>query len=157
MKENTFDVPAYKFFVLKIDDGIKIHSVDDYKPFIYARPIDNYVTIPFDDVDGLEVEEIRDLIRTDDIVIFGAISYKLDRGDIPKIYMAYINALYFDKEYLDDKSDMTIDKIVEKFMEERYKTSDDRTKRVYRCFFERYQDGSYEKTKERIKRLEIGK
>ncbi len=38
-----------------------------------------------------------------------------------------------------------------------YNENDEITRKVYRCFFERYQDGSYEKTKERIKKLEIGK
>lgn len=30
MKENTFDVPAYKFFVLKIADGIQEHNYNHY-------------------------------------------------------------------------------------------------------------------------------
>ena len=34
MKENTFDVPAYKFFVLKIADGIQEHNYNHY-PYPY--------------------------------------------------------------------------------------------------------------------------
>ena len=49
-----------------------------------------------------------------------------------------------------------IDKVVEKHFEEKYDQVLEKEKRIYQSFFERYQDGSYLKTKERIKRLEIG-
>ena len=68
-----------------------------------------------------------------------------------------VKALYIDEVMLDKNSEKTIDKLYEEYMEENYIRSDDYTKRMYRCFFERYQDGSYEKTKERIKRLEMRK
>lgn len=38
-------------------------------------------------------------------------------------------------------------------MEEHYVDSDDSTRRMYRCFFERYQDKSYEKTLDRVRKL----
>lgn len=34
-------------------------------------------------------------------------------------------------------------KTIEKVFEEKYINSDENTKRMYRCFFERYQDSSY--------------
>ena len=58
-------------------------------------------------------------------------------------------------DYLDEHREETIDKLLEELMERYYMQVDDISKRMYRCFFERYQDGSYEKTKERVKRLEM--
>lgn len=55
----------------------------------------------------------------------------------------------------DVRRDMTIDKIIEYSLERDYVTQDDRVKRVFRCFFEWYLDGSYKKTKERICKLEM--
>ena len=43
-----------------------------------------------------------------------------------------------------------IDKIFEELMERDYMISDEYTKRIYRCFFQRYQDASFQKTKERV-------
>ena len=34
MRENTFDVPAYKFFAWKINDGRKSHTYDEYELLI---------------------------------------------------------------------------------------------------------------------------
>ena len=63
--------------------------------------------------------------------------------------------LYLPEEFLDDKKPERIDKVIEKSMSEEYMEYVDFHKKVARCFFERYQDGSYEKTKERVKRLEM--
>ena len=66
-----------------------------------------------------------------------------------------LNWFYFYPNYLDKNRESTIDKLLEEYMEKRYILQDEDTKRLYRCFFERYQDGSYLKTKERIKKLEM--
>ena len=163
MKENTFDVPAYKFFAMKINDGRVSHTSDDYKFLITNNYTDNIILIPFENIDGLKVEEVRSLLTTKEVFIFGTMYYEsinfiknYDKLNKP-IGLCGVKALYFDEVMLNKNSEKTIDKLYEEYMEENYVSSSDDTKRMYRCFFERYQDGSYEKTKERIKRLEMRK
>ena len=163
MRENTFDVPAYKFFVMKINDGRISHTIDDYKFLIDNGFSNNIMLIPFENIDGLEVQLVRGLLKTKDLFLLGTMYYKpinfiknYDEINQP-VNICDIRAVYFDKSDLDKNCQKTVDKLWEEHMEEKYSSSDDYTKKMYRCFFERYQDGSYEKTKERIKRLEIGK
>lgn len=154
MKENTFDIPAYKFFVMKINDGRAAHSLVSYNDYI--KDLDKFsdlIKIPFENIDGLTIAEVRDLLNQTDLLLACATTYQIDkdwqRFDI-------IKTIYIDLDYDDIKKE-TIDKAIEKWMMLFYNENDEITRKVYRCFFERYQDGSYEKTKERIKKLEIGK
>ena len=163
MRENTFDIPAYKFFAMKINDGRVSHTIDDYKFLIDNGFSNNIMLIPFENIDGLEVQLVRGLLKTKDLFLLGTMYYKpinfiknYDEINQP-VNICDIRAVYFDKMDLDKNCQKTVDKLWEEYMEENYISSDDYTKRMYRCFFERYQDGSYEETKKRIKRLEIGK
>ena len=157
MKENTFDIPAYKFFAMKINDGRVSHTSDHYNFLITNNYMDNSILIPFENIDGLDVEEMRTLLQTDEIVILGTTHYEGKCSDDPLYVLDNTGILYFPREYLDERKNMSIDKICEEYMEEDYMNNNEPMKRMYRCFFERYQDGSYEKTKERIKKLEMRK
>ena len=155
MRENTFDVPAYKFFAWKINDGLKYHSYDDYK-FSISNINNSIIIIPFENIDGLKVQEAQSLLSTSEIVIGGSLYCHIDYGKGRDSYkLDNANWFYFDPDYLNEHREETIDKLLEQFMERDYMSKDEYTKRMYRCFFERYQDGSYEKTKERVKRLEM--
>lgn len=163
MRENTFDVPAYKFFVVKIDDDRDFHELDDYEFLLNNNLLNNIKFIPFENIDGLEVEIVKRILKTKEIFLLGAIVCKkiktatyFDKQKETNDFYDY-KAVYFDESQLDKNYKKTVDKLWEEYMERNYLTSDDYTKRMYRCFFERYQDGSYEKTKERIRKLEIGK
>ena len=145
MKENTFDVPAYKFLVLKIDDGKKSHTYNEYREYLQSY-INYKIYIPFENIDGLEVKEVRDLLNTREIMIVTAINYNNNIG--------IVNLYYLPEEFLDDKEMERIDKIIEENMSEDYINYDDFHKKMARCFFERYQDRSYKKTKKRIRKLE---
>ena len=155
MKENTFDVPAYKFFAWKINDGKKSHTCDEYK-FSISNNNSSIIIIPFENVDGLKVQEVQSLLSTSEIIISGGLyySFNYDKGNVSH-NLDSSNWFYFDSDYLDEHREETIDKLLEELMERYYMQVDDISKRMYRCFFERYQDGSYEKTKERVKRLEM--
>ncbi len=156
MKENTFDVPAYKFFVFKTNDSLRTHSIFYYNSLISASTsIPRDVTlIPFENVDGLEISEIRDLIGTDEVFVFGSLYYeRWSNGNRYIDNIANIKPIYLSKEYLDNRKDKTIDKVCEEYMEEHYVDSNDSTRRMYRCFFERYQDKNYEKTLDRVRKL----
>ena len=155
MKENTFDVPAYKFLAVKINDGIESHTCDEYK-FSISNNNSSMIIIPFENVDGLKVQEVQSLLSTSEIIISASsyYSFNYDKGNVSH-NLDSSNWFYFDSDYLDEHREETIDKLLEELMERYYMQVDDISKRMYRCFFERYQDGSYEKTKERVKRLEM--
>ena len=156
MKENTFDVPAYKFFVLKTNDSRRTHNIDYYNSLIsMSTPTPSDITlIPFENVDGLEISEIRDLIGTNEVFVFGSLYYERWNNSNNHIdNIANIKPIYLSKEYLDNRKDKTIDKVCEEYMEDHYVDSSDSTRRMYRCFFERYQDKNYEKTLDRVRNL----
>ena len=155
MKENTFDIPAYKFFAVKINDGKKSHTYDEYED--YMRAYNNSkknsiecIYIPFENIDGLEVKEVRKLLKTSEIMIVIATSYNDGNYDGINI----INLYYMPEEFLDEKEMERIDKVIDENMSEAYIDYNDSFKKTARCFFERYQDGSHRKTKKRIRKLE---
>lgn len=149
MKENTYDVPAYKFFIVKINDGKKEHSPDEYTHILYNNP-NRIIRIPFEDVDGLTIQEVKDLLHRSDIVLLSCISYEGEPGILQH---SVLNIFYVDFKDDNLKEDDTIDKVFERLMEKNYMQVDDTAKRVMQCYFERYQDKSYEKTKQRIMSL----
>ncbi len=154
MKENTFDVPAYKFFAFKIDDRLRYHTKEEYK-LLFHNNDNNIIFIPFENIDGLKVEEVQSLLSTSEIVLGGGLYYHFnyDAGRNP--YQLNIEFwIYFTPDYLNEHREKTIDKLLEEAMERSYMSEDENNKRIFRCFFERYQDGSYRKTKKRIRKLE---
>ena len=149
MKENTFDVPAYHFYILK---KTTIKKEKEVRPQVFY--VDKQVKktlIPFENVDGLLVNEVKQILGVKTIIIACTVNNGSDEVIISEYH------IFNDEVMLDKNSKKTIDKLCEEYMEEKYINSDENTKRMYRCFFERYQDGSYEKTKERIKKLEMRK
>lgn len=148
MKENTYDVPAYKFFIIKINDGKKEHSPDEYTHILYNNP-NRSLRIPFEDIDGLTIQEVKDLLHISDIVLLGCNAYE-DHGVFQH---SVLNIFYVDFKDDNLKEDDTIDKIFECLMKKNYMQVDDTSKRTMRCYFERYQDKSYEKTRQRISSL----
>ena len=134
MRENTFDVPAYKFFILKINDGLKMHSYSYYQSLISRGFQGKHTLIPFENIDGLEVGEMRNLIKISEILILGATYYEECTNNCYIHNLANINTLYFSSECLDDKKNLTIDKICEERMEQEYLRSDDYTKKCIDAF-----------------------
>ena len=155
MRENTFDVPAYKFFAWKINDGKKYHTYDDYN-FSISNANNRIIFFPFENIDGLKVQEVQSLLSTSEIVIVGCLYCHFKDSEDREFYnFDKAKWFYFDSNNLKEHRDETIDKLLEEYMEIDYMSEDKYIKRMYRCFFERNQDGSYEKTKERVKRLEM--
>ena len=149
MRENTFDIPSVKFcLVYDISNRNFSKSVGHY--FGY-----DICLIPFEDVDGLTFDDVLKTIKTEEFV-FAAVS--LAKAMIgPHRDFSFLIAEKFDSDKLEMLKSERIDKTIEKAFEEKYINSDENTKRMYRCFFERYQDSSYEQTKDRVKRLEMRK
>ncbi len=146
MKENTYDVPAYKFFIVKIVDGKREHSKNEYTYLLQNNPNQCFL-IPFEDVDGLTIHEVKGLLHTSDTSLFGCTAYKNEYGMFQS--SAEI-AIYVDFKDVNIKEDDTIDKAFEWQIEKIYMEENEQTKRMLRCYFERYQDKSYEKTRQRI-------
>ena len=146
MRENTFDIPSVKFCI-------------GYISVPYEKIIEEFnevfSLVPFEDVDGLTIDDILNTIRKGEFDFF-AIS--LTKSIVNENYdIGYLVREKFDSDSLQTQKSERIDKFIEKRFEEKYSQVDEQEQRIYRCFFERYQDGSYEKTKERIKRLKMRK
>lgn len=162
MKENTFDVPAFKFFLIKVNDNKALHTRKEYENSLNNR---NFYMIPFENIDGLRVEEACDLLGINDFLLIGTMYYKSSNNFLYSVAntlkysedmgICSFRGIYLDECFLKTRLKKRIDKIFEELMERDYMISDEYTKRIYRCFFERYQDGSFQKTKERVKKLEI--
>ncbi len=146
MRENTFDIPSVKFCIgySSVPYGKRIAKINEVSSLV-----------PFEDVDGLTIDDILNTIQKGEFDFF-AIS--LTKSIVNENYdIGYLVREKFDGDSLQTQKSERIDKVIEKIFEEKYSQVDEQEQRIYRCFFERYQDGSYEKTKERIKRLEMRK
>lgn len=106
--------------------------------------------IPFDNVDGLTVEETLRTLQTKDFAICCSANWKTQSG-INQVQI--LDTTTFPASALINSKNESIDQLVENNYENLYKEQPESTRRIYRCFFERYQDNSYEETKERVKKL----
>lgn len=147
MKPNTFDVPAYKFGLIFLDDTI----------------------IPWENVDGLCIEEILKILGKQGQA-FSFICYVLEWEEkIPLItnyffvkrqkisITQHINRLYtlqFPSDISTNISSQPIDKVIEEDCMTRYMNLDKTSQKIFKCFFERYQDENHEATLKRIRKLE---
>lgn len=146
MRENTFDIPSVKFCIgySSVPYGKRIEKINEVSSLVL-----------FEDVDGLTIDNILNTIQKGEFDFF-AIS--LTKSIVNENYdIGYLVREKFDSDSLQTQKSERIDKVIEKIFEEKYTQVDEQEQRIYRCFFERYQDGNYEKTKERIKRLEMRK
>ena len=116
MRENTFDVPAYKFFAWKINDRLKYHSYDDYK-FSISKTNNSIIIIPFENIDGLKVQEVQTLLSTSEIVVSGGLYYSFNYGE-GRVSQKLDNSnwIYFAPDYLNEHREETIDRLLEEFM-----------------------------------------
>ncbi len=144
MKDNTYIIPAVDFYI-----GISNFSTAD---FILKELKDGKTKlIPFECVDGLLVEDLGFLFSEKGFIVFAINKLKLDNksGFANNI----LDMVILKKEDIDLIKNKTIDKVVEDIYESKYEKASLRTRRFYNSFFEKYQDGDYNKTKERVKKL----
>ena len=154
MKKQSYDVPAYRFGIVKINGSQKgqSHSVLDYQNALASA---DCIIIPFENIDGLTMSEIQQFIRLKE-VHFIAYQY-YEAVPMEKYEYNIIAQAYLDEQMLNGEPQTPIDQAIERTLEENYNKFDSQGKRVCHCFFERYQDKEYEITKDRIKRLEQAK
>ena len=151
MKENTFDIPAVKFCIIS-----KRSSKNELIAMCeHCLGYGDISLIPFETVDGLMIEDVLKILKTNDFAIVAVANLEALIGKQRRVGSLLCEV--FDENFLKPLKEERIDKLVEKHFEEKYNQVDEKEKRIYQSFFERYQDGSYEKTKERIKKLEMRK
>lgn len=149
--ENTFDIPAVKFCIIS-----KHSSKNDFIAMCeHYLGYGDMVLIPFETVDGLMIEEALKALKTKDFVLVAIADLEALVGNQRKVSSLLYEV--FEDDFLEPLMKERIDKVIEKRFEEKYGQALENEKRIYHSFFERYQDGSYEKTKERVKRLEMRK
>lgn len=155
MKKQTYDVPAYRVGIVQIRNSDPSVS---YTPEEYERAIKErraYI-MPFEFVDGLECQEVQTFLKIKDVMLEFYVEHNsrsLD-GFTSQIQTRTEAWIYIDGDLLEENKTTPIDQVVEYSLEEFYDEMDPLQKRCANCFFERYQDKSYELTKERVKRLE---
>lgn len=156
-KKKTYDVPAYKVGILVIrgEDNIN-HTIKDYQRAIAEKKI---TIVPFEDVDGLTISEVQELLKTKEIMLQFYHQYQTwmlysnNRVDLNQgIYLK--SYIYVGDDILEENLLKPIDQVIENTIEELYDTFDSDQRRAAHCFFERYQDKKYKLTKQRIKRLQ---
>lgn len=146
MKDNTYIIPAVDFYV-----GISEFETPDN---IFKKLKEGKTKlIPFECVDGLLIEDLEIFLLEKILIVVAINKLNFYKGENRKVINNVLNLTVFNKEELDTLKEKTIDKIVEEKYELFYKEAPLRVRHIFNSFFEKYQDGDYDKTKERIKKL----
>lgn len=152
MKHPSYNIPAYKFAIVQINDygQPKSHSLTEYEQHIKQGDV---ALIPFENVDGLTLEEVRELLRNEETFITCYYDYESYCGPLLCKHRQIVSSVFIDHATMKYNKNLTIDEVVEAIYEQSYKTLEPKALKACHCFFERYQDESYEMTKNRIKRI----
>jgi len=139
MLPNTFDVPAYKFALVKFDGDILSKCNNNYE-FLSKFIIDNPSLchfISFENFDGLTVEELIKLFCQEHsnfyFIGYTSLSYDIGNGN-----KATCNNILLNLALLDLGNDVRIDEFIKNYMIGNYKAYNEQVQRIFRCFLERY-------------------
>ena len=118
------------------------------------------IFIPFEQVDGLTIRELYCTEELKNGFSFCAIN-KIDNvnfGNLCKINYTSINVLcsiFFPNQHKMQSSvlDTRIDKLVEMEIENRYSKTSDEVRQISNSYFEKYMDGDFSITNQRVKKL----
>lgn len=152
MKDKTYIIPAIDFYVLIPENTLGT-------PDEICNNVSNgryKVMIPFEKVDGLLLGELMEIPLFADGFVISAINHiDIKENDTDyKIKSTYANFFIQNKSDIPKIAlDKTIDKVIEESYESVYTKVNERKRQIFNSFFQKYQDGSYKKTKERVKRL----
>lgn len=137
MRDNTYDIPAYKFALVKFDFDIlrECKDCNAVKKYIYNNPNLCYF-IPFENFDGLTVEELKSLFCQHHnnfyFVCYTSLSYSRGSGTVNEYKFSFGLLL------LDLDIGVRIDEEIKNFMINNLKTRNAEVQRVFGCFLERY-------------------
>lgn len=166
MKEKeTFDIPAYKFGVLKLEENynelLEFSGNSSEMLFhILTKSIKNgeIMIIPFNNVDGLTTGEVKDVLNLKGPLVMGCYSECTIYSQGTKTKSMYIlHTFALAKEEVETNMDKPFDQMIEGLLEDIYPNAKENVKRIIRCFFERYQDITHQDTVERIQKINIRK
>ncbi len=154
MKPDTYNIPAYKFEIIipiePINATSDFESVTKFNSSIATGKI---ISIPWESFDGLTIADAFKYLERKDFMFLCSVTWENDnRSSLTTTKNGLFN-IGFRFDLTKDFANMRVDKAIESYMEEQYSKASETEKKVFRCFFERYQDRNYEETKERIKRL----
>ena len=153
MKQETYDIPAYKFALI-IPRG-SIYATDER----YGKELKNYakdgeiVTAPWENFDGLTVGEVLNSLNQKG---FAFICYTIwkDKNGIPTSHNVSAPLFsIFTPDFAQTVINEPLDKLLENHLETIYPNANDIVKKICRCFFERYQDKDYQETVGRVKKI----
>lgn len=138
MLPNTYDVPAYKFALVKFDDDILEKNMDvNYCANYVVNNHNDCHFIPFESFDGLTIEELKTLFRQNHnnfyFVCYSSFGYEESNG--AKVFK---NTILFSLLNTGCRESQTIDEIIRNYMLGTYLNQNAQTQRVFRCFLERY-------------------
>lgn len=165
--ENSFDIPAYNFGILKFNDAykrlLKKNGNDgDFIQGCIKEATESYGSygsyidiIPFEYIDGLTLEEVKTFLNLDGPIVLSCYAYckSFNSAGVQNKFSLLHNFIFLENKVNENLSEQ-IDKMMEELCEEHYANSSTKLKRVLRCFLERYQDNSHQDTFMRIKKLE---
>lgn len=138
MRDNTYDIPAYKFALVKFEYDILGECKDrnTVKNYVVNNPSLCYC-IPFENFDGSTVEELKPVFcqRHNNFyfVCYNSFSYTTRMGGMVNQYNILFSLLL-----LDLGMEERIDEVIKNYMINNYKICNAEAQRVFRCFLERY-------------------
>lgn len=158
MKDNTYVIPAIKFYILKGPEDLDDTLSDEIVDYEFDRMMKKGepTIIPFSNVDGLTVFEMATSLRIDKHFAIAAANVCEEKSvtdsgiKIDKVF-SFFDLVRF--SLTDDKMDVPVDKMFETYIEGVYSSASDKQKRIYHSFLEEYRYQNYEMTKAKIKEI----
>lgn len=129
MVDNSYDIPAMKFYILIPLQGFSVEHA-----------------IPFENFDGLCIKDVQASLESPNFSFVSAINYRQWDGT-KCIYP--IDRINFTHSNLIGKENVRIDKEIEEILERNL--DKESTKRTYACFCQRYQGKEYGAIKQFLK------
>lgn len=153
MYKDSYDIPAYKFgFIMDYSSIDYNHDTVEDK----INTHDEGILIPFEDLDGLTLAEIKEVYNfTHENARFRFICYYGVKNEnrYGLVYgLGYIVKYCLNLDNLYENSSR-IDRIIELKLMNLYASASADEKKVFKCFFERYQDKTHEETVNRVYKM----
>lgn len=136
MKDNSFNIPAYKFAIIKFKDDYGINYTDSKEIRQKIKENRIYTLVPFEDIDGLEFDELKGLGKNNHFALICYTSWNYTYINDSSFIVQNINNILTFNLYEGER----IDKKLEEKMLEHYENASEEVKKYIRCFLERYQD-----------------
>ncbi len=151
MKPNNYDIPGYKFFLVKPvrkytaeEDTIKRFS-SICEVLEQDNSYNSYRLIPFEEVDGLTISDLDSIVGGK---IFIACYVSIPSLNESFYHSAILYRVFSDTDFGRKVKETTvIDEYVTQKIQEKYDSASNLERRVYDCFLTRYGSEAYVKQK----------